>query len=318
MKIIKQSFSELVLKSRPDVVGKYLAAIFIIFPPMIIFPIFHQISITTLLKCKRVEPTQVSCEKQESSFFGLVEQPPIRFSQVKSAKFTTEEGIDSEGDVDSVAERYIDNWVTLVTSSGEVTAVKDFVYVNGVRGSASEMLLIVTQINNFIQSNQPSLQIQRGSFGLSLLLLGFLLSFPLAGIHLFLISSRCEIIVFDKNNHRLIREQKSLLGKKYRYYSLDEIKEVDIETKTDSDNDTFYYLQLLPKSTHKRILMWSRSLPEVENIQIAIRDFLGIPLPKTFPYFFLRAVFLEKLLGEENATTVLFAVCYAVSIKRLP
>jgi len=276
MKIIKHNSSELVIKEQGDVFGSVFTLIWTTFfsgiPLIIILVMLSNVGVTTL-KCKRVEPTQVSCEKQESKFFGLVEQLPIKFIQVKSAKFKSKEGIDSE------AGYTIDNWVTLVTSSGEVTFVEDFVAVNGVRGSASQMQEIATQINNFIQSNQPSLKIQRdlrADLWQSLFPIGFMSIFVLIGLVALFMQFRSEIIIFDKNNRRLIREQKSLLGKKYRYYSLDEIIEVDIKTRTDSDNDTFYELRLLPESTHKRKLMSSNSLESVKKIQIVIRDFLQL------------------------------------------
>lgn len=326
VKNIQQTATELVIKNKLDVprlISSFIVATFSMgIPVLMTLGILSQITITTL-KCKRLEPTQVNCEKQESYLFGLAKQPPIKFSQVKSAKFKSKEGIDSEG------ERTIDNWVTLVTSSGEVTFVEDFISINGVRGSASQMQEIATQINNFIQSNQPSLQIQRDlpeDFAQIISMLGFMSIFFFAGATVLFIEFRSQKLIFDKQSGQLILEQKSLLGKKYDYYPLNEIKAVDIEQKYYSKKGTFYKLKVIPKKTlkpipkniYKKIRIPYKNVRYVKNLRIAIYDFLAIPLPKTFPYFFLRALFLEKLISEENANTLLFAVVYAVSIKRLP
>lgn len=326
MKNIQQTATELVIKNKPNVsqlISSFIVGTFFMgIPLLMMLVILYEIGVTTL-KCKRVEPTQVSCEKQESKFLGLVEQPAIKFSQVKSAKFKSKEGIDSEG------ERTIENWVTLVTSSGEVTFVEDFVSINGVRGSASQMQGIATQINNFIQSNQPSLQIQRDlpeDFGQIILPLGFISIFFFAGAILLFIQFRYQTLIFDKKSGQLILEQQTLLGKKYDYYPLNEIEGVKIEEKHYSRKGTFYELKLIPKQTLKlvptniynAIRLSDRKLLYVKDLRATIYDFLAIPLPKSFPYFFLRALFLEKLISEENAETLLFAVVYAVSIKRLP
>ncbi|MEM7727060.1 MAG: hypothetical protein AAF208_11915 [Cyanobacteria bacterium P01_A01_bin.45] len=241
-------------------------------PLIIMFGVFSELGVTTL-NCKRVEPTQVSCEKQQSKFFGFTQQPTKRFSQVKSAEFKSKEGIDNDGD------RTIENWVTLVTSTGEVTLVEDVVSVNGVRGSANEMQAIATQINNFIQSKQPSLLIQRDLrwyLDQSLSIFGFCSLFLLIGTSVLFISFRSENLIFDKNSGNLICEQKTLLGNKRKYYLLNEITGSDVEITTNSDGDTFYELKLLPKSTHKKIRISSSKLQDVKNIQTTIRDFLQL------------------------------------------
>ncbi|MGB7375144.1 MAG: hypothetical protein WA959_01010 [Rivularia sp. (in: cyanobacteria)] len=333
MKDIQQTASELVIKNKPNLSESISIMIFTTFfigiPFLMMLGLLSQIGVIAF-KCKKVEPNQVNCEKQESKFFGLVKQPSIRFSQVKSAKFTTEEGIDSEGDVDSVAERTIDNRVTLVTSSGEVTAVEDFITINGNRGSASQMQQIANQLNNFIQSNQPSLVIEQDLGGdfypIVLPLVFYLILGGIIGGGTLFFQFFSQTLIFDKKSTQLILEQKTLLGKKYEYYPLNEIQGIDIEEKYNSKKGTSYELKLIPKKflkpipkkIHKTIGIPERKLLDVKNLRVTIHDFLGIPLPKSFPYFFIRALFLEKLIAEENATTLLFAVVYAISIKRLP
>jgi hypothetical protein len=326
VKNIQQTATELVIKNQLDVprlISSFMVGTFFMgIPVLMTLGILSQITITTL-KCKRLEPTLINCEKQESYLFGLAEQPPIKFSQVKSAKFKSKEGIDSEGN------RTIDNWVTLVTSSGEETFVEDFITVNGVRGSASEMQEIATQINNFIQSNQASLQIQQDlpeDFVQIIPILGFMSIFFFVGAAVIFTEFRSEKLILDKKSGQLILEQKTLLDKKYEYYPLNEIQGVDIKEEYYGKAGKFYELRLIPKKTlklipeniYKAIRLSDKKLLCIKNLRATIYEFLAIPLPKTFPYFFLRALFVEKLIAEENATTLLFAVVYAISIKRLP
>lgn len=327
MRYIQQTASELVIKNKPNVSQSISVVILSIFlmgiPLVMMLGLLYQIGVTTL-KCKRVEPKQVNCEKQEFIFFGLVEQPAIKFSQVKSAKFKSKEEIDSEGN------RTINNLVTLITSSGEATFVEDFVSINGVRGSALEMQGIATQINSFIQSNQSDLVIERdlgGDLYEIILPLGFLIILPeIIGVCLLFTHFRSQKIIFDKNSGQLSLEEKTLLGKNYDYYPLNEIEGICIQEKYYGKKGKFYELRLIPKKTiklipkniHKAIRLSDKKLIYVKNIRATICDFLAIPLSKTFPYFFLRALFLEKLIAEENAKTLLFAIVYAVSIKRLP
>lgn len=266
---IQESSSKLTLKYKSSFLSRFykifVAIICMSFPLIAIYPI----GVTTL-KCKRLEATQVNCEKLQSKFFGFIQQPRIELSQVKAAKFKSEE-------VNNNGKRNIDNWVTLITDTGEITIAEDFTYINGVKGSASEMQGIATQINNFIQSNQPDLLIKRDlrwNFGQSLFWLG-LTSIPfLIGMTLLLVSCYDENLTFDKNNCYFIRKQQILLYTKHQYYPLGEIKAIDLETTSDNEGNTFYQLTLLPKSIHKRILISSTNFQELKNIQTTISDFL--------------------------------------------
>jgi uncharacterized membrane protein len=83
MKNIKKTASELIIKDKPNVsesISILMWSTFSMSIPLVMMLLFvSEIGVTTL-KCKRLEPTQVSCEKEESKFFGLVEQPPTRFN----------------------------------------------------------------------------------------------------------------------------------------------------------------------------------------------------------------------------------------------
>lgn len=314
MKIIQQDDSKLILKEKPPISSILITILFTILPLTFVLAMIYDIGVTNL-KCKRLEPTQVNCEIQQSKFFGFVEQPPKAFSKVTSAKLKTLREIGSEG------EPLVSNLVVLNTNQGEITVIEDSVFFNGVRGDASQMQSIANQINKFLDSNQVSLQIQRdlrGNFGQSIFPLIFISLFVLGGVILLFVILRSQTLVFDKKSGQLIREQKTLLGKKYEYYPLDEIKGVDIEEKYNSKKGISYELKLISKNIHRKILISDKNLRYVKNLRITIYEFLPIPLPKTFPYFFLRALFLQKLITEENAKTLRFAVVYAVSIKILP
>ncbi|MEO0839884.1 MAG: hypothetical protein AAF063_13405 [Cyanobacteria bacterium J06643_5] len=327
MKYIEKTASALVIKNKLNIsqsISAFVIATFLIgLPLMVMLWVVYHIGVTTF-KCKRIEANQVNCEKQESKFAGLVEQPPIKFIQVKSAEFKTREEIDSEGD------RLIENWVTLATSSGEVTAVKDFASIDGATASASQMQQIANQFNNFIKSNQPYLVIERdlGEDLYNILLaLGFAMIIPeIIGVSLLFSHFRYQTLTFDKKSGQLILEQKTLFSQKYEYYPLHKIQEVDIQEKYYGRQGRFYELRLIPKdilkpipkNIHKAIRLSDKKLLYIKNIKATISEFLTIELPKTFPYFFLRALFLNNLITEENGITLLFSVVYAVSIERLP
>jgi hypothetical protein len=273
MEIIKQTSSELILKNKPDTLAvKFMLMWFIFCLPLslCIASMSLEESGVTTLNCKRVEPTQVTCEMQHLNFWGSLEE--LReFSQVKSAELKSKEEIDSDGD------RIIYNWVTLVTINREMTLVEDLFL--DVKGSANEMQAIATQINNFIQSNQTSLLIQRDDWdllphlGKSLSIFAFSLLF--SAFLLFL--NRSESLIFDKNSGNLIREQKILLVKKRKYYLLYEITGIEIEERFDSDCDKVYELKLLLKPPlYKETLMSSYYLQGVKNMQTTIRDFLQL------------------------------------------
>jgi len=240
------------------------------FPLLILLGMIYPIGVTQL-KCKRLEPTQVSCKKQQSKFFGFLQQSPIKLNQVKSAKFKSQQ-------VNNNGKSNIDNWVVLITRNGEVTLAEDFVYINGVKGSAEEMKRIENQVNNFIQSNQSSLLIKRDlrwNFAQSLFWIGFI-SIPLfIGIMIFFFVVRSEVIIFDKNGGHFIREQKTLFFKHRQYYPLAEITEIEIETTTDKDINLFHELIVLPKSIYGRVLLDTK-LEEMKSIQNTIHEFLKL------------------------------------------
>lgn len=121
MKIIKQDYSELILKEKPPTNGVLLAILFTVLPLISVLAMMYDIGVTKL-RCKRVEATQVTCEIQQSKFFGFVEQPPKVFSQVTSAKLKTLREIDSEG------EPTVSNWVVLNTNKGEITVIEDTIF----------------------------------------------------------------------------------------------------------------------------------------------------------------------------------------------
>jgi hypothetical protein len=276
MKIIKQTGSELVLQNSPSLgLSTFImiwAAIFMGIPLLGIVGIFASLGVTSL-SCQRVESNQINCERQQSTYFGFVQTPPMQFRQVTTANFESQEGRDSEDN------RTIEYFVTLSTHSGKARAIEDLIYVNSVKGSASEMQAIATQINRFIQSNQPTLRVLRDlrwNWGQSLFSLAFMSLFLLIGGGVLFFVFQWETLTFNRDAGNLVWQRHTLLGKKQETHLLSAIRAIQIEKKTDSDGDVSYVLKLLPESVHKDSLMSSSQLPEVEQISKMIRAFLHL------------------------------------------
>ena len=241
----------------------------------LLYRLASQLDMMTLT-CTRLETTQVSCEQQRSTFFGLVKQPPVTFSQVLDVNVRSRRGIDGEGDLTT------DRWVALTTRDGEMTLVEGSIRINGVSGSAEEMNAIADQIRQFLQSNQPSLTLQRD---LHLQLKPLMPVGAIAGLFvifgLFVLFTTFQSVsfVFDKQSKQMIYCQHTLLGSKSRNYGLQSISSVHIKTVTgtDSDGTVFYELRTLPETVCNFALITRvgrDGLIEVERARDAINAFL--------------------------------------------
>ncbi|MGB7519357.1 MAG: hypothetical protein WA896_06980 [Spirulinaceae cyanobacterium] len=118
-----------------------LLAIFAILPP---FFIFYELGVTTL-SCQRIESSQVSCNNRKLRFFSLIKLPSTSLERVSEAKFKSLTSHTPNGN------KVVRNFVTLVTSEGEVNIFK---------GNAAKMQEFVAQINSFLDSNEASLIIK--------------------------------------------------------------------------------------------------------------------------------------------------------------
>lgn len=159
--------------------------------PLVLIVAFVSTLGVTSLSCQHIEPAPINCELQRSKYFGLVQTPPTILRQVSAAHFESQEEVNKHH-TSSI------NFVALSSRTGKVTA-----FENPATPSlgAAEMQAIATQINEFIQSKQPTLLIRRDirwRWGLSI--------FPLTLISLitvivyFLLLTGVRVICFIQKN----------------------------------------------------------------------------------------------------------------------
>jgi hypothetical protein len=276
MKVLQYNASTLILHHQSGLGTRAFvlvwASLFMGVPLSILISLFLNMGVINL-SCQRVSLDNIRCEKHETKVLALKPSSPRVFEQVTSAMVDAQEGQDSDGDWT------MDYRVLFDTQTGKVTVVEGFMRINGVKGSAIEMQAFVDQINGFIQSSQTTLQIRQNQPANAfhfLLPLAFLSVFEIIGA-IVLYSIFCsELFIFDKRSGRLIREKKTLRGKRSQLYWLKDITGVEIISKTDSDNDTYYELKLLPHFIHPTMLMSSRNFPEIETSRATIQQFLNL------------------------------------------
>jgi hypothetical protein len=276
MKILQHNASTLILHHQSGFGTRAFilvwASLFMGSPLIILMSLFWNIGAISL-SCQRASQNEIRCEKHESKLLGLTTSPTQSFAQVLSARVDVQASRDSDGD------QTMDYRVRFDTQTGEETVVEGFMRINGVKGSAVEMQAFVDEVNGFIQSNRSTLEIRQNQPATAfhvLLPLAFLSVFEVVGA-IVLCSIFCsERFIFDKLSGRLIREKKTLRGKRSQLYWLKDIMGVEIISKTDSDNDTYYELKLLPHFIHPTMLMSSRNFPEIETSRATIQQFLNL------------------------------------------
>ncbi|NEQ53143.1 MAG: hypothetical protein F6K11_23900 [Leptolyngbya sp. SIO3F4] len=272
MQIVKQTSSELSLRNQPSRLRKGFislwALLFSGIPLVMMGAWIYGLGVTQL-SCQRVEPTQVSCDSTQTRFLGFISGPSITFDQVTAAEMKT-----LSSDDDSV--RTIDNWVVLQTSNGEVTYLQDPMRINGRKGAADEMQAITDQINQFINSDQANLAIQRDlrfRLGNSIFPLGFMGLFVLIGGTVVYFSFRSEELVFDKTTRQFRCRRQTLLGTKTWQCPLNEIQDVVVDIQTDRNGDAIYGLKFIPQQGKQSLIPGPKH--DVETACKTIRAFLN-------------------------------------------
>lgn len=276
MKILRESRSQLCFKQQPNlaiVVFMLIWGSFFVGIPLVIMTLFARDLGVTQLRCDRLEPAWVDCQRQRSQFFGLVEQPAQTFRNVIAVQQRSETGRDSDGAVT------YDHWVTITTNQGEQILVQETTRINGVRGNLADMQAIAGRMKTFLdQTNQPSLTFEidnRWGFG-PLGIFAFLGLFPTIGAFSFYSIFQREELIFDRELGQFQRQRQTLLGPRYQELPLHSITGLDIQTCR-SNKSTYYQLNLLPTTLDRRTLMSSTSRAQVVEIQQKIQQFLRLP-----------------------------------------
>ncbi|NET41611.1 hypothetical protein [Okeania sp. SIO2B3] len=229
------------------------------------------------VSCQRVEPTQVNCQVNSSKYLGLIQGSSNSLTRVTEAKFNSQN--------DSYGSNY---FVTLVTQTGkEVVSWQGNSYTNGVKGYPQEMNEMVEKINTFIKnSTEPSLLIQYDIRWKWKNLMSLALNITFIGIAVLLLGKPyyLKIITLNKSEGQLTYKISSLLGlyTKTKHYSFAQIKELILDSDTNSDGDKFYSLELvLPaENQNNQLKVPLRKYYDIERSKKAatiLSDFIEIP-----------------------------------------
>jgi hypothetical protein len=276
MKAIHQTTNKLVLEEKAaSISGIFAILFFLIIPLWITSSIVYNIGITNL-RCDRITPKLVNCQKNQSKLFGLLPASSTSFARITRAEYNSENYTDDDGD------DIVYSVVKLVDNDGrqeEVFSKNDF------HKDWETMSNTTAEINNFIKSTAPTFFIQQdfrwAKFIGSLPVIAFCSIFFLPGIIVIYAVLQSETLIFNKSNQLFTHEKTTLMGKKnVATESFINFQALQIIEETDSDNDKYYRLKLLSKAGNTYGLFSSSSLPEVEKFARKMGNFLEVPVNK--------------------------------------
>ncbi|NET41610.1 hypothetical protein [Okeania sp. SIO2B3] len=281
MEIVKQTEKELVFQNRLS----YGCAFLFAFPWVGISLLFSLVKLSDMevikVSCQRVEPTQVNCQVNNSEYLGLIPYSSTSLTRVTEAKLNSRKSQASDGYTS------FNHFVTLVTKTGkEVVSWQSISSVNDVRGYPQEMIDMATKINTFINnSTEPSLLIQYDlrwkkenliplAIGITFLGIGVLLLYTLLYL---------KVITLNKSERLLTYKIYSLLGIKTKHYSFAQIKELILDSYTDSDGDKSCSLELvLPAENQNHqfkipLILYDSDIEKVKKLANVVANFIDKP-----------------------------------------
>ncbi len=266
MKIIKQTAIELVLQESFDSSMLLLFWVFgfVLVPLFIGYVTLADAGVTTLI-CERLEPTQVSCEYQQSQFFGLVNKKPIQLQQVMDVRLDEETRRDDEGS-------YQVYRVRLITRRGELPFT-DF------SPDYTQNADLEFRLRDFLGSKEPYLQETydaRWLFWQTLLPLAAIISILGVGIVVAYGMLRTRTLILDRRTNRAVYHTWTLLGNRYQYISFRQIRDIDVREEVEN-GETHYEPVFLPMSLNKFPMFRSASLAEARQMAERVRAFLQLP-----------------------------------------
>lgn len=278
MKIINQTSTQILISApKSSVAARFtgfigsliFGSLFTFTPMTFLVTTLSQIGILRI-NCDRVEPQQVDCQISKSKYFDLVQQEPLNYKFVNSAKYNViDNGTDSDGD-----KVYRYNF-SLLTKSGERVPFEST--------KPSTANNVVVELNPFLLSKQESFKYtldERTEPSVYMIMI-FLIPFFAVGFFsiwaAFSVLVAHEEIFLDKSKYQLKHLKKTLLGTKVNYFSFNEIAKIDVLYSTDSYNNIFF---------NPRININSKvqfKLDTVSDRQVAIKiandlnRFMGLP-----------------------------------------
>jgi hypothetical protein len=199
------------------------------------------------------------------------------YYNVRGARTKTEVQIDFEGDKRTYY------YVTLITSAGEKEAWST--------ASESEARQLATKIQSFRVSAESQLLVDGNTLNLgSLSVLLIVLFLPgmlfLLGLLRTVALPRCRL-TFDRSLDQILEEYLTPFGiRRRKTYSFRDVKQVVVESTTDSDGDTFFSIKVQLQSGEPLLYLsfgtdGSKARAEAEQLGQLLR--CPVRLPETTP-----------------------------------
>ena len=268
MKIVEQTPTRMVLQQSPGgMVGFMLlwGSLFSGIPLLAMLAMIYNAGVTDL-SCQRIEPTQVTCESQQSRLFGLLPGQPTPVRQVMSAQITSETRSSDDGDYDVYRPR-------LVSPAGYFD-IGDF----STDRSTTEQW--VTQTNQFLRSSQPELNLSHDNRWSPATLFSILFMSPFVIVGSLVMNSTIQsrTLILDKNLNRIIYEVWRFSGKRRREYPLGIVKRMEIKEHTDSYGNVYFDPVLLPDQVRSITFARTSNRQDAVTLQEQIHEFLKLPI----------------------------------------
>ena len=277
MKIINQTSSKILISAPKNysLPVDFIATVLVIgsgfiFVPMLFmsFPL-SQIGVLRV-NCDRVEPQQVDCQISESKYLDFVQQEPLKYKFVNSAKYNViDKGKDSDGD-----QVYMYNF-SLLTKFGEkvpFTSIK--------RSTANS---VASALNPFLQSKQESFRYtldERSEPFLYIPVISVIPFFAVGFLSIWFAFSALvysEEIILDKSKYQLRHSERNLLGTKVSSFRFNEVAKVDVLYATDSYKNVYFTPRITMNSGVKYNLDTIRDRQVAINTANNLNQFIGLP-----------------------------------------
>ena len=284
MKIIRQTQDEIFIStffiaSRKVTGIQILLAFSISLAVVIIEPLIYflaaiaEIGITRI-SCNRVEPTQVDCQISQSKYLDILQQKPLNYKFVQTAKFIKVEGQSNEG------KTLYDYNFSLITKSGEKTP-----FDSTRENTASK---VVETINTFLISEQEFFRYEVDdrfstiSFTAFLLptLIFFGLMLPALGLIwvIILMQLSYEEIILNKLQDRFQYTEEDLTKKKVKQFTFKDVAKVDVVYVTDSYDKVSFVPRITLHSGKQFRLDKIGDRQAAINIANNLNQFMGLPV----------------------------------------
>lgn len=265
MKIVEQSNSRLVYQG-----GKASMRLFMIAWlgfPLTVMAVLACLAGTATLKCDRVEPALIACQREQTQAFGLLPRQPQPLGEFARATIVTETRTDDEGD------KYTVQVLHGIQPNGASKPL----------GLRQDVSAVTSQINQFIDTpTSPTLTITQDYRLHFLPRIAIPFLFLLCSCQFFAASDIFQVfqLEIDKSQQRLRGKviYKKRSPKIIKEFSIDDITGIELVEEKDDDDDSIYIAMLHTQQTGSSELYRSRQRQSVVDITETLQQFLSLPV----------------------------------------